>query len=197
MQGEIKWGSTELSDMTLKLKTKFESRDDRVTELGGRVLVLGLGNILYGDEGFGAYAAREMEKMDLPENVEIIDAGTSSLDVLLTSEDINKLVIIDVLKADSEPGTVYKMKFSGNEREKLRDLFCESWKTAVSLHQVGLLGALAAAEKLGNVPDEIVIFGIEPEKISFGVGLTDILRGKLEEIINLVLEEISDAVHGK
>jgi hydrogenase maturation protease len=183
--------------MTIKLKTQFESRDDRVTELNGRVLVLGLGNILYGDEGFGALAAQEMEKMDLPTSVEIVDAGTSSLDVLLSSEDINKLIVIDVLKADSEPGTVYKMKFCGSEREKLSDLFRESRKTEISLHQVGLIGSLAAAEKLGNLPEEIVIFGIEPEKISLGLGLSDKLRGTLEEIINLVLEEISDAVHRK
>ncbi|MHC4638874.1 MAG: hydrogenase maturation protease [Planctomycetota bacterium] len=183
--------------MTLQAQTQFGHSNKRVSQLGRDVLILGLGNILYGDEGFGAYAAQEMEKMDLPENVEVIDAGTSSLDVLLSSEDINKLIVVDVLKTDSEPGTIYKIKFSGNEREKLSNLFCENQRTAVSLHQVGLLGALAAAEKLGNLPDEIVILGIEPEKISFGVGVTDILRGKLEEIINLVLEEISDAVHGK
>ena len=60
---------------------------------------------------------------------------------------------------------------------------------AVSLHQIGLMEALAAAQKLNNAPQEIMIIGIEPKEIGWGLELTDLLKDKIAQIVNLVLEE--------
>jgi hydrogenase maturation protease len=183
--------------MTTQTKTILEVEMPDTERQNGNVLILGLGNILFKDEGFGAWVALELLKMELPANIEVIDAGTASLDLLLSAENMTKLIIIDVLKSDGEPGAVYKLKFDGKNKEKLNEIFCENQTTAISLHQVGLLGALAAAEKIGNCPKEIVIIGIEPDDISFGLGLTDKLRNMISKTVNIVLEELGYAVHRK
>ena len=57
-----------------------------------KIIVLGLGNILLKDEGVGVWIAEEIAKRNLPENVEVIDGGTASLDILTSLEDIDKLI---------------------------------------------------------------------------------------------------------
>jgi len=183
--------------MTVTTKTTGQVGLADAKQPAGNVLILGLGNILYKDEGIGAHLAQEMAKEHLPENVEVIDGGTSSLDVLLSATDLRKLIIIDALRAGGQPGTVYRFRFGKNEKQKLERLLCQTKQSPLSLHQVGLLASLAAAEKLGNPPGEIVIFGVEPERICLGVGLTDTLENKVPEIKNLLFEELGYAVHGK
>ncbi len=161
----------------------------------GRILVLGLGNILLRDEGVGVHVAAELQKQDLPSNVEVIDGGTASLDVLLLAQGVEKLVVIDALRAGKEAGTIYKARLRTEERDKLERIF--SGDSKLSLHQMGLLDALTAAEKLNCAPKEIVIIGVEPKKMDWGLELTDEVKQRVPEIINIVLKEIEDAVHAK
>ncbi|GAH50651.1 unnamed protein product, partial [marine sediment metagenome] len=97
-----------------------------------KIVILGLGNILLKDEGVGVHIAREVAGKDLPENVEIIDGGTASLDVLMSMKDVDKLIIIDALKGGEEPGSIYRLS-----REDLSG----RTKNPVSLHQINLLDA--------------------------------------------------------
>jgi hydrogenase maturation protease len=160
-----------------------------------RILVLGLGNILLKDEGIGVHIAEKLQKQDLPRNVEVIDGGTAGLDILLSQEDLDKLVVIDALKAGGEPGTIYKARFKGKERDELTKVFAGDKDSKVSLHQVGLIDALAAAEELNRAPREIVIIGVEPKEVVRGLELTEQVKQKVTQIINTVLEEIDDAVY--
>jgi len=155
-----------------------------------RVLVLGLGNALLKDEGFGVHVVQKLVQTELPDYVEVIDGGTSSLDILLCEQSIGKLIVVDVLKAGSEPGSVYRLKVEGDQRKKLEEIFSHPERGTISLHQIGLMEALAAAQKLNNAPQEIVIIGVEPKEIGWGLELTGVLRNKIEQIINLVLEEV-------
>jgi len=155
--------------------------------------VLGLGNILLKDDGIGVRVVEQLQDQDLPENVEIVDGGTASLDILLPADGIEKLIVIDAMRAGREPGSIYKAGFKGTERKKLQDHF--ELDNKISLHQVGLLDALTLAEKTNCLPKEIVIFGVEPEDISCGMELTEALKGRLLEIVNKVLEEIRNDIH--
>ena len=161
----------------------------------GRALVLGLGNILLMDEGVGVHVVRKLQELDLACNVEVMDGGTASLDALLLSRGIEKLVIIDALRAGKEAGTIYKARLKTEERDKLERIF--SGDSKISLHQMGLLDALAAAEKMNFAPKEIVIIGVEPKKMDWGLELTHEIKQKVPEIINTVLKEIEDAIHAK
>ena len=160
-----------------------------------RVLILGLGNILLKDEGIGAHIATELQKHNLPENVEVIDGGTSGLDILLSQEGSYKLVVVDALKAGKEPGTIYKAGFKSRDKGELTKIFSRKRNSKISLHQVGLIEALAAAEKLNRAPSEVIIVGVEPADVDCGLEPSQLVKQRSAEIINTVLEEIEDAVY--
>jgi hydrogenase maturation protease len=161
----------------------------------GRIVVLGLGNILLKDEGIGVHVVQRLEKQDLPGNVKVIDGGTSGLDILLLQEGPYKLVVIDAMKAGKEPGTIYRTRLKAHEMDRLTEIFSKNDQAAISLHQVGLIDALLVARKTGCAPDEVTIIGVEPLEIDGGLELTEQVKEKIPEIISTVLEEIKDAVH--
>ena len=160
-----------------------------------RVLVVGVGNILLKDEGVGVHVVRKLQELALPSDVEVIDAGTSGLDILLLYEDVERLIVIDATKAGKKAGTIYKARLMAGEMEKLTQLFDRKADSKVSLHQIGLIEALAAAEKLNRAPKEIVIIGVEPGEWDYGLELTETVKQSIPEVIKKVLEETENAVH--
>lgn len=159
------------------------------------VLVLGVGNILLKDEGVGVHIVGELQKMALPGRVELVDAGTSGLDILLSGRPADRLIVIDALRAGGKSGTIYKMRVNAEQKDELIRFFEGDKTMKVSLHQVGLIEALSIAEKMQCAPGEIVVVGVEPGEITYGLELTESVKRKIPEIMNTVLEEIEDAVH--
>ena len=164
-------------------------------------MILGLGNILLKDEGIGAHIAGRLQKLALPCNVEVIDGGTAGLDILLfilrsnatengSQEDLYKLVVIDAVRAGKEPGTIYKARLKGQETGELTRILAQGKDAKISLHQVGLIDALAVAEKMNRAPEEIVIIGIEPGEVNCGLELTKPVKRSIPQVIEKVLEEI-------
>ena len=190
----MSWEFLGLFDMEIKTDTGLAT-GHRKKRRSKRVLILGLGNILLKDEGIGAYIATELQKKNLPENVEVIDGGTSGLDILLSQDGLYKLVIVDALKAGKKPGTIYKAVFKGRKKKNLTKIFSRKKNSQISLHQVGLIEALAAAEKLNRAPSEVIIIGVEPAEVDCGLEPTQLVKQRSAEIINTVLEEIEDAVY--
>ena len=162
-----------------------------------KVLVLGLGNMLLKDEGIGVHVAQQLQKQKLPDNVEVIDGGTAGLDILLRQQGVYKLVVIDAMKAGKRAGTIYKARFKAEDKDKLNRLFREDKESKISSHQLGLIEALAAVEKMNCAPKEIVIIGVEPKQIDYSLELTEEVKQKVPAIINTVLEEIKNAVYEK
>jgi hydrogenase maturation protease len=160
-----------------------------------RILVLGLGNILLRDEGVGSHVAALLQKEPLPADVEVVDGGTAALDALLLAQRAEKLIVIDALRAGQKPGTIYRAKFLAGEKDELAELFAGQRGSRISLHQVGLIDALAVAGRLNCLPEEIVIIGVEPAEVGYGLELTDEVEQKTPEIIDTVVKEIEDAVH--
>jgi hydrogenase maturation protease len=161
-----------------------------------RVLVVGVGNLLLKDEGIGVHVAGELQKQTLPRTVEVIDAGTAALDILLSQTAPYKLVVIDTTKAGKKPGTIYRVRLKAGEKDKLIRIFGQG-SSGISLHQIGLLQALAAAEKTNRLPEEIVLIGVEPNKVDWGLELTEPVKRAIPEIVDTVLKEIEDAVHAR
>jgi len=156
-----------------------------------RVLILGIGNILLRDEGVGVHVVHELQNRDLPDDVEVIDGGTAGLDILLSQEGLYKLVVIDAIRAGKEPGTIYKTKC-------LAPQFIAGFsagQSQISLHQLSLLDALSACEKLNCAPKEVTIIGVEPGQICLGLELSELAKRSIPEVIRQVLEEIQDVIH--
>lgn len=155
----------------------------------GRILVLGLGNILLKDEGVGVHIARQLQDIALPGNVEVIDGGTAGLDILLSQKNLDKLVVIDTTRAGKKPGTIYKTRFKAEEMDKLTGIFGQGKDLKISSHQFGLIEALAAAQMCNCAPREIVIIGVEPKEINCGLELTEQVSQRMPEVVKMVLEE--------
>ena len=146
-----------------------------------RIVVLGVGNELLSDEGVGVHVIREMQKLNLPPEIEIMEGGTDGFGLINIITFTDRLVIIDSLKGGNAPGTIYK--FNIEEAPKTLDIF----KTSV--HQIGILEVIHLSGLIGKTPETTVI-GVEPKDISTGMELSKEVKTKIPKIIDLVLKEI-------
>ncbi len=144
-------------------------------------LVLGLGNILLRDEGVGVRVVGAMEGMDLSAEVELFDGATAGLDLLDVLADRRKVIVIDAIDGRHKPGTVLRLG---------SDDLAPRASADVSLHEIGLIEVLAAAKQLGIAPEEVVILGVKPKEVGYGLTLSAEIGGLVPKIIDLVLAEL-------
>jgi len=168
-------------------------------------LILGVGNILLGDEGVGVHVVRAIEArveagdLALPEGVEVSDGGTMGLDLMDLLEGRRKVVVIDALdpSGGAAPGAV--LRFTAEDLARLRQGEAplrrgEARRQAanLSLHQVGLFEAIEMARILGRAPQKVVIFGIVPKDMSPGLELSAEVAAVVPEVIRRVMAEIAE-----
>lgn len=147
------------------------------------VVVLGLGNPLMGDEGTGVYLVEQLGRFAAEQpSVDFIDAGTGGLSVLHYVEGRRKAVIIDCAFMDEEPGVI--RRFTPEEVRSRKVLAHQS------LHEADLMRILEMARQLGQVPEQVILFGIQPERVEFGHGLSPTLMHRTNEYIALILHEL-------
>lgn len=145
------------------------------------ILIIGVGNILLGDEGIGVYVIRELQKLRLPENVELLDMGVATFPLMSSLAGRKKVIIVDAVKAGGNPGYIYRLLPDDIEKEEGNFL---------SLHDMGIASILATFQP-EMMPGEIVIIGIEPGEIKWGMELSSPLKQKLPQIISYIFKEIS------
>jgi len=145
------------------------------------ILVLGIGNVLLGDEGVGVRVIEQMRALYLPDHVELVDGGTAGADLLDVLAERHKVIVIDAVQADCEPGTV--LRFSAEE-------LVQPDGVGMSLHELGLGQALTMTRMLGCAPKDVMIFGIQPKDIVSGVDLSDEVTASVPKVVELVLAEI-------
>jgi hydrogenase maturation protease len=146
-------------------------------------MVLGCGNTLVGDDGVGIRVIERLQEMQLPPNVEVIDAGVGGMAILSWIEDADKVVIVDAVQTGNEPpGTVYK--FTDKELPP-SDMFM------LSLHDLNLVDTLNVGRVVQKMPEEIVIIGVEVKRVAeFTKDLTPEVEAAIPEVIGLVLKEL-------
>lgn len=152
---------------------------------GRRILVLGVGNILFTDEGVGVKTVEYLrERYDFSDNVELMDGGTLGTRLMEPIMDSNFLIVVDAVLGDDEPGSIYRL--TGDDLRK-------SLAFKNSMHQTDLVDTLIYCEFLGNRP-EAVIVGIEPHDYeSMAIELSDVLQARLELFAGQVLKEVEAA----
>jgi hydrogenase maturation protease len=149
-----------------------------------KILVAGIGNILCCDEGIGIHTIQEMKKLNLDGPIELLDMGTSTMDLISYLDGFETLIVIDAIKAGGVPGTVYRCR--------LEDLLPND-DGPVSLHDIGLVEALAMANKMGR-KIETVIIGVEPKEVKWGMELSEEVRKRITWVIEAVLKECRPGV---
>lgn len=145
-------------------------------------MVIGVGNVLMTDEGFGVHVIKRMEQMfAFPENVEIVDGGVLGVHLLGIISKPDYLIVVDVVRNGGKPGDMYRIE-QKDIPERIR--------AKNSVHQVDFLEALTLCHAMDHQP-ETVILGVEPEDIeSLSTHLTETIENRVDPIINLVLAEL-------
>jgi hydrogenase maturation protease len=133
------------------------------------LLVLGLGNVLLGDDGVGpAVIARLRDAHVIPDGIQLLDGGTLGLALLPYLEDAKAVILVDAVAADEPPGTLVRLE--GGE-------VGPAVATRLSPHQVGVADLLEGARWHDREPAYLVLLGVVPESIELGIGLsTPVLR---------------------
>jgi len=137
------------------------------------VRVIGLGNVLMGDDALGPWVVEELlAGWDFPEGVSVLDVGTPGLDLTPYLADATAVFIVDTVKSDVPPGTL---------RIYDRDaLLRHPPPPRLSPHDPGLTEALLSLDFAGCAPRDVVLVGVVPEKIEKRVGLTPRVRAAVD-----------------
>lgn len=153
-----------------------------LTEMKKKILIAGVGNLLFTDEGVGVHIIRGLSKKELPEEVELAEIGTATFELIRLVDGKDKVIIIDAIISDETPGTIYRLT--------PEELKLDKKKLITSLHQFGVLEALESAFQLGNKP-EVIIFGVTPKDYqTLGMELTPELKKSMDRIVEAILKEI-------
>jgi hydrogenase maturation protease len=150
-----------------------------------RVVVLGVGNVLVGDDGVGVHAVRRLARARLPEGVQAFDLGTALLDLPAEADGCDQLIVIDAVRSGGRPGTVY--------RENLDSLEEGPTGASLSLHDCGVRQMLAMARLAGLRLPSAVLVGVEVAEVAPGEGLSAPVRGALRRVLQAVRHEIGAA----
>jgi hydrogenase maturation protease len=148
-------------------------------------VILGIGNVLWGDEGFGPLAVAQLAASGrVPENVELVDGGTQGLYLLPIIQDARRLLVFDAVDFDLPPGQI----------RVLRDGEIPAFfgQRPLSLHQTGFNDVLAAAELTGKMPEAVTLVGVQLKDIDqWGGGLTPPVADAMHSAIAVALDELA------
>jgi len=145
-----------------------------------RTAIVGVGNLLMRDDGVGVHVAHELSDRPLPGPVEVIDAGTSA-EAAFALGSVERVIVVDAAALGGSPGTVYRLTADDA-------LAAEGLRTC---HDLGLVGTLRAAA--GPDAPEILVLGVEPKEIGWGVGLSWEVAAAVSKVIELVNAELKGA----
>jgi len=147
------------------------------------ILIICLGNPLMRDEGVGIQLASQLQVLlvDNPD-IEVMDLGTGGLSVMHAIRGRKKVVFVDCAIMGQSPGSIRRFTPQHVRSTKTRMRY--------SLHEGDLLNTLELSRSMGECPDDIVIFGIEPKEICHGEGLSNELETKLQQYTQSILQEL-------
>ncbi len=153
------------------------------TRAQARTLILGMGNPILSDDGFGLVVADRLRQLALPEDVEVTTSEVAGLRLLELLRGYRKVVIVDALASgDRSPGDI--ARFSGDD--------FRGGARYSSAHSIGIRTVLDAGERMGyDMPHEVVAYAVEAEDVeTFGEELSAPVAAAVDEVVRLVRQEI-------
>jgi hydrogenase maturation protease len=146
------------------------------------VMILGVGCILFSDEGFGVRVIEKLQaQYEFPENVSVVDGGVLGVNLLGVISQADHLIVVDAIRNKGNPGDVYRL-YDKQIPERIR--------AKNSIHQVDFLEALTLCQALDKVPDTVIV-GVEPEDIdTLSIEMTPLIQSKVAPMIQMVLKEL-------
>jgi len=149
-----------------------------------RIAVLGLGNVLQGDDALGPYVAALLSvKYDFSPGVSVLDAGTPGLDLTPYIAGLDALVVVDAVRATGAPGELRSYRRA--------ELLEKPPPQRLSPHDPGLKECLLALELIDQSPPEVLLVGLIPAAIETGVGLSAAVHAGIPRVEHAVLAELA------
>jgi hydrogenase maturation protease len=146
-------------------------------------LILGVGNIILGDEGFGVHVARRLKDMELPGNVRVEEGGVGGFNLLGLLEGVKQVIVIDAMMIDLPPGEVLFFKPGAN--------FNEAGKRIISFHQIGV-PELVQMMGLIDYRAEVFFLVTRPQRIEWSTGLSPAVQLAVTKAVNMIKELSKD-----
>jgi hydrogenase maturation protease len=172
-----------------EVQRPFYERGDDQGQVEGdsrpTTLVIGLGNPLRGDDGVGVRAIQMLAAQALPPGVQLADGGTQGLGIVNLMEGQQRVILIDAAEVGRSPGQF--ARFTLDEAQLRGDA------QHLSVHAAGLRDALLLAQALRMLPDEVVIFGVQPASLEWGNRLSREVEATVPDLVAAVLAEIADS----
>ncbi len=152
-----------------------------------KITVLGIGNLLYSDEGVGIHVLPLLEeKLAKYDNVEAIEGSTDGMRLLGTIEETEYLAKVDAVNAGKEAGTIITL---------VDDEIPAYFGIKMSIHQLGFQEVLSAAKLRQTYPKQMVLFGIQPASLSLGLELSPIVQAQLPCVVEQVVHQVEKWCH--
>jgi len=146
-----------------------------------KIGIIGIGNLLNGDDGIGIVLIQKIRKRDLFPNISIFDAGTGGMKVLHLLKDLDRVLIIDAVHMDKKPGEY--VFFSPGEVQSMED--------SGGTHGSNLIQVLELSKEMGEIPEKIVIMGIQPKRTDIGEDMSEEVESRIEEMLDNLEEQVS------
>lgn len=162
---------------------------DRISpapEPGPDTLVLGIGNLLWADEGFGVRAVETLNaRYVFPDSVRLMDGGTQGIFLLPWVRSVSRLLIFDAIDFGLRPASLRVIAGDAVPR------YMGAKK--VSMHQAGFQEVLASAQLAGELPDELVLVGVQPKLLDdYGGSLTAEVRAQVDAAVDAGIGVLRD-----
>jgi hydrogenase maturation protease len=147
-----------------------------------RVLIAGMGNVLRGDDGFGIRVVQRLAAVDLPEGVELYEAGGAGIALVQKLMDgFDACIIVDAAKCNGKPGTVYRLTPEVPESPG-----------QIGMHELDPAKVLALARAMNALPDKVVLIGCEPgETDELCEELSGPVASAVDEAVRMILHEVA------
>ncbi len=151
------------------------------------LLVLGLGNVLCGDDGLGAVAVHLLQRRyRSPEGVLVLDGGTLGLSLLPQLQRAREAILVDAIRSDGPPGALVRLE--GEE-------VAPAVAARLSVHQVGVVDLLDAARWCGGYPSRLILLGLVPQSLELGVRRTAPVEAALPSLVERIVAEARSLGH--
>jgi len=150
-----------------------------------KIGILGIGNLLIGDEGFGVHTVKYLEDNYLfPENVVIVDAGTAGIYMSPYLEECDPVFVIDVVDIDAEPGSMHTFK--------LEDVRAGKFSTRMSPHQLGLLEIIEICKLRDAAPSQVEFYCVVPADLEQDLVLSPIVAPRVTQIAEILIKRLEE-----
>ncbi len=150
-----------------------------------KVTVIGIGNLLLKDEGFGVHVIQNLERRNLfPGEVDMVDCGTAGMYMAPVLEECDRLIVVDVLALNSPPGTIHTLDGKALQAGNLQ--------LRMSPHQLGFLEIMSICKLRGRCPAVVEFIGVVPSELEAGVELSELLAPKVEVVADMVENRLKE-----